>query len=338
MRHIDASTRHTPSRFSTRGLPAWLPAWLPTIAITLAALWWSAPFTVPAAFAHEPDQYNVPPGRSFADVGPELSRWFFKAIDGGVNKTNAQIHAAIEQNRSQSEINRLQSQEQLVANVNAQFPYAIKIIEDLDIQFQSRMLAERYPGQLAGYKSPADVGKVLMYPLNPLRAWTCGSFKSYGVMVGSDKVGHFTDMGRHYYNAYSAARRAGKTEAQALADAVAIGTSDPIMSEAGVLGFWTAGAFSNADLAANFCGMLFYRNLTEPMKLKGVDRPPMVVRDGPYWRIAPHIRPDSDLWAWFVSDHYDETLNPSLYLDFMRSKVREWARNGTTAILNMRTE
>jgi ankyrin repeat protein len=208
----------------------------------------------------------------------------------------------------------------------------------MDKQWDNTNFTERFPGQLAGYKSPPSISKYLMFPLNPLRAWTCGSFKAYGVMVGSDKIGHFTDMGRHYYNAYSAARRAGKTEEQAVADAVAVGTDDPIMSEKGVLGYMTAGAYSNGDLAANFSGMMFYRNLFEQVKLKGVDRPPMCERDGTFWRIAPHVRPDSDLWQWFVSDHFDETLNPSLYLDFMRGGVRDMARSNASAVVDLRAD
>jgi ankyrin repeat protein len=299
---------------------------------------WCAAWLVPVTTAHEPDQYQVPAGRTFADVGPDLSQWFLRAIDGGVNRTNEQIRAAIEQKRSEREIQRLQSAEQVAANVNAQFAYAVTVIEDMDAQFTSAKFAQRYPGQLPGYKSPPSLAKYLMYPLNPLRAWTCGSFRAYGVMVGSDKIGHFTDMGRHYYNAYSAARRAGKSEEQAVAAAVAVGTDDPIMSEKGVLGYMTAGAYSNADLAANFCGMMFYRNLTEPLKLKGVDRPPMLERDGAYWKIAPHVRPDADFWQWFMSDHFDETMNPSLYLDFMRSGIRDIARANSEAIINLRTD
>lgn len=302
-----------------------------------AALWCAAWF-VPVTTGHEPDQYQVPAGRTFADMGPELSRWFFRAIDGGVNRTNEQIRNAIDQKRGEHDIQKLQSPEQLVANVVAQFPYAVTEIEDLDTQLNSPRFAQRYPGTLPGYKSPPSLTKYLMYPLNPLRAWTCGSFNAYGVMMGSDKIGHFTDMGRHYYNAYSAARRAGQSEEKALAAAAAVGTDDPIMSEKGVLGYLTAGAYSNGDLAANFAGMMFYRNLTEPLKLKDVDRPAMLERDGPYWKIAQHVRPDSDFWAWFVSDHFDETLNPSLYLDFMRPGVRDMARVNSEGIINLRAD
>ncbi|CAN5591720.1 hypothetical protein BH09PLA1_BH09PLA1_11120 [soil metagenome] len=318
----------------TLRLPAMQGKLMPAI---VAALWCAA-CPVPVTTAHEPDQYNVPAGRTFADVGPELSLWFFRAIDAGVNLTNQQIRHAVESNWSQREIEKLQSPEQLVANVNAQFPYAVTAIEDLDTQFQSARFVDQYPGQLAGYKSPPSLAKYLMFPLNPLRAWTCGSFKAYGVMMGSDKIGHFTDMGRHYYNAYAAARRRGQNESQAVAAAVAVGTDDPIMSEKGVLGYLTAGAYSNGDLAANFSGMMFYRNLTEPLQLKGVDRPAMLKREGDYWKIAEHVRPDSDFWAWFVSDHFDETLNPSLYLDFMRPGVRDMARANAEGIINGRAD
>jgi hypothetical protein len=68
--------------------------------------------------------------------------------------------------------------------------------------------------------------------------------------------------------------------------------------------------------------MLFYRNLSEAMMLKGQERPPMLVRDGAYWKLAPARAMDSDFFAWFISDQLDEALNPGQFLDFMRDGMR----------------
>src|SRR5438094_401715 len=102
-----------------------------------------------------------------------------------------------------------------------------------------------------------------------------------------------------------------------------LGTEDPVYSERGLLGLVTAGAYSNADLMGNYMGFCFYRNLTEPVMLKGETRPPLLVKEGHYWRLADHVRPDSDFFSWFISDHLNEALNPSLYRDDMKSRIRK---------------
>jgi len=103
-----------------------------------------------------------------------------------------------------------------------------------------------------------------------------------------------------------------------------LGADGPLFfSESALLGEATAGAYSNADLVSNFMGMMFYRNLTDEVSLKGRRIPPMLERDGEYWRISQRVRPDSDFFSLFCSDHLDEALNPSRYVDRLRSKIRK---------------
>src|SRR5205823_6457872 len=135
----------------------------------------------------------------------------------------------------------------------------------------------------------------------------------------------------HYYRTYRDSLRRGATEEQAVRDAIRVGTDGPIYSEKGLLGLVTAGAYSNADLVSNYMGMCFYKNLSEPVMLKGQLRPPMLVLEGNYWRVAPHVRPDSDFFSQFISDHLNEALNPSWYKDQFRPGIRkaivEYRRN-----------
>jgi hypothetical protein len=122
--------------------------------------------------------------------------------------------------RLQSEIEVLQSADAIVAAVNGEFPYAVNIIEDFDHKVQEDPMKQRWPGKLPGYMPPPSMTKYLMYPFNPVRAWDCATLKVYGVYLGADKVGHFVDMGMHYYNAYRAAKRSGASEDDALKAAV----------------------------------------------------------------------------------------------------------------------
>ncbi|HWP41138.1 MAG TPA: hypothetical protein VNL70_09450, partial [Tepidisphaeraceae bacterium] len=221
------------------------------------------------ARAHETDQYTLAPDRELADLGDYLTRYFYNAIERGVNKANARIRSAIQSGAKGQELARLQSADEVTRAVNREFPYAIVLIEGLDGEFTSPRIRARYPGMLPAYKPPPSLAKYIAFPLNPMRAWNCASLKVFGVQLGTDKIGHFTDMGMHYYNAFHAARTRGQSEDRAVQRAIDIGRNDPFRGESALLGFWTAGAYSNADMAINYLGLVFYRNLTEPQMLKG---------------------------------------------------------------------
>lgn len=277
------------------------------------------------ASAHETDQFTVPPGREFADIGGTLSRWGYRAVESGVDRTNNKIRAAIKEKRSEDSLKKLQSPDEVAMAVNAAFPPALFSIEEWDRKVQTAQAKQRFPGRVVGYKPFIGVRKHAEFSLDPFRAWNCATIKGYGVYFGTDKLGHFTDMGKHYYLRYRKERAAGADELRAMAAAISLGADGgPLFfSESGFLGEKTAGAYSNADLVANYMGMMFYRNLTDPISLKGQLRAPMLVRDGPYWKISDHVRPNSHFFSLFFTDHLDEALNPSRYIDRHRDKIRK---------------
>lgn len=275
------------------------------------------------ANAHETDQFTLPPGREFADLSDYFTRVFYDAMARAVEKQNSRIKTAVEKNQKK-EAENLSSADDIALAVNREFPAAMFLINDFDKIALSPEAKLRYPGKLTGYR-PKDFGvrKKVDVPLSPFNAWQCATIRAFGVYFGTDKIGHFTDMGMHYYRAYREARSKGADETKATAAAVKMGCYGPIYSERGILGLATAGAYSNADLVANYMGMCFYRNLTEPVMLKGVERPPLLIKDGKYWKLAEHVRVDSDFFSWFVSDHYNEALNPSMYRADLREKIRK---------------
>ncbi len=129
-----------------------------------------------------------------------------------------------------------------------------------------------------------------------------------GVLLGSDKLGHFFSQGVKYF----ASHLLGESDA----DVVDRGR----YNERWLFGALTTGVYSNADLVANYEGYLFYRGLFEDGVVAG--KPAMVtVRDGR----AVLTRPFS--WADHVNDFWDEALNPSRFdpaLDaYMRRALRE---------------
>jgi hypothetical protein len=95
--------------------------------------------------------------------------------------------------------------------------------------------------------------------------------------------------------------------------------------------------YSNADLCSNFMGFKFLLNLTEPVILKGERRAPLVVRCGVFWRVNDQVRPRSGWFGAFVSDHWNEALNPNLYDVTIRANVRGLLRRRADRIMDFYT-
>ena len=135
--------------------------------------------------------------------------------------------------------------------------------------------------------------------------------------------------------AYLGARKQGLGESEA----VRRRSSSPpattcCLSENGLLGMLTTGIRSNADLAANYAGFKFYRNLTEEVRIGNRVMPPMLVRQGPYWRLNDQVRPDSDFFTAFITPHWNEALNPNVYANVTDARVRAVLRSRCPDLLD----
>lgn len=75
-------------------------------------------------------------------------------------------------------------------------------------------------------------------------------FKANGHIIGSDKIGHFTGIGWEYYK---------KSVLEGEGDLSAIKYGEG--TEKGLFGKRTTGVYSYGDLAANYKGMIFWKNL-----------------------------------------------------------------------------
>ena len=288
------------------------------------------------AVAHETDQFTVPVGHEFADLGSYFNELMYDTIDAGVNRTNERITRAIRANRSRSDIARLQSRDTLAAAVFREFESAYVLIENLERLTKSKAMARKYPGKLIGYETQLhNIYQHVHFPLDPrqvFRLWHASTLKVYGTYHGTDKVGHFTDMGYHYYKAYRRARRKGASEAEATRRAVEVGTDGLLIAETGLVGLLSAGAYSNADLASNYAGLKFYLNLTRRTRIKGELHEPMVNLAGDYWRLDRRVRRGSEFFSAFISDHFNEALNPSRFEAGMRKPVRKAVRKRADSI------
>jgi hypothetical protein len=301
------------------------------------------------AHAHETDQFLMPEAdeSEFADSGRFFSDWFGQAIRRAVDRANASITsaeaAADRPNRSfgsrrHNALKRLdgarleadwyRTQRGIASMVRSELPDALSIIdglewfpptpEELGATSDAVVLYKVHSknGLHTDLHEPLDIRKVG-------RLWRSGTMLAYGTFLGTDKIGHFVDMGYRYFKVYNDGIRQGENADRAMAKAVRYGKDDPFLGENHILGRYSSGAYSNADMASNYVGMLFYVNLTEPVMLKGERRPPMLELVDGRWRVAAWVAEDPDFFRWFISDHYNEALNPSDFEQAMCPKVRE---------------
>jgi hypothetical protein len=295
---------------------------------------------VPAQ-AHESEQYSLPAGRDFADLGPLLSRNFLAAIRDAVAQTNAAIDAVLATGEQPAQLQALQSADHIAGQVWARLFFTYPANELLDLGLISSATRAQYPGLVTMYRpvdSIYDDPLLMMDVSKSVRAFfRAGTVSAGGVLLGTDKIIHFINVGRIYHLHYLDAVANGLSEQDAAWHAVQATGANPLLSEDGLLGLYTTGIRSNGDLAADYAGLKFYRNLSEPVRIGSTLLPPMLQRVGPHWRVA--VQDEDAVFTRFVSPHWNEVLNPNSYLAYVGDRVRsvigsrcddvaDWFRDG----------
>jgi len=280
------------------------------------------------AGAHETDQYTLPIGRDFADLRYAYSRMAYDAIHDAVQFTNTAIRISLQDGRPTAETETLQSADFIAHEVWANLFSVIPTNEIFEAEQNSEAMHARYPGLVLLYQPDQYIysDPLLVIDLTKIvrTFFRSGTMNVGGTLFGTDKLLHFIHMGRIYHSRYLEARAEGLEDQAAVTRAVEVSLgAHPILSENVMLGTVSTGIYSNADLAADYSGLKFYRNLTEPVRMGDVQLPPMLVRDGPYWRLEARVRPGSDFFAAFITPHFNEALNPNSYLARIRPRVRK---------------
>lgn len=298
------------------GLSRVARAALSAVGITLASL--------SGAAAHESEQYTLPIGRDFADLGPYLSRIVYGVLTDAAAQTNDAIGQAINSEQSKQRIAELQSPEYLAGVVWEQFFIAIPTNELLDVSLLSQAVTDQYPGLVTMYRPTVSIYDDPLLVIDLTKAvrtfFRAGTINVNGTLFGTDKLIHFINVGKIYHAKFETRVRQGQPADQAAQAAIKSAARNPLTSEDGVLGMLTTGIHSNGDLAADFAGMQFYRNLATPVKIGSRELPPMMVREGAYWRVQ--ARPDSDFFTAFITPHWNEVLNPNRYARYFSSRLR----------------
>jgi len=158
---------------------------------------------------------------------------------------------------------------------------------------KNRLLIDKYKPKHRGiYKNTKikDVGWVGVLGIT-------GTIKVNSVLIGIDKLGHFICQGLQYYREYMKKLAAGASENDANMAAIKFGHILEMESQ----GLKVDGVYSVGDLAANWQGFKFWKNM-----FKG-DNPYFQLRDGRHF-LAKKFTLEN-----YVTHDFDEALNPSFF-------------------------
>jgi hypothetical protein len=250
--------------------------------------------------ATETDQFTTPP-TPLRDIGPELSRKIVEIIESDPTGRDPERVLSRWVGRN------------MVASRLVRWVRAMPVSGSPD----------RYLPPLTG-----SIYRRVRSPVPRGFRYNAPTVLVHGYYMGTDKIDHFFQQGHDYYARVSRIEAAGGGTPEAIAAAVARG----VRQEHKWFGTLASGVYSNGDLAANYAGMKFYLNLRRPVRIGDRVMPPLLIRTPEGWRLRPGVDPDR-LIEPFLSNHLDESLNPSRYRygrDTIRFHVRarcmRWAQ------------
>lgn len=273
---------------------------------------------VQSVAAFETDQYNLPP-EPLGDIGDELTEYVEQNVKKAVDKTNAEIvrrHSCLANIAAERHSRKCDSAEkgreriEFLRSEAAVAREVFKLLGDGIFPFSRSATwveTHRFRAQPAVYKTdywdsiyltiPADY-----FTLSP-------TVKVYGAEFGTDKIAHFFQQGYTYYKISERAAARNSTPAKAARKAIRWGQQ----TERTYYGTLVSGVYSNADLAANYVGMLFYQGLTREIKIKDETRPAVLLLKNGVWILNPNFNLRESLIKPFFTDHLNEALNPSIF-------------------------
>ena len=278
-----------------------------------------------AALAFETDQFNLPE-KPLADIGAEVTEYVRENVGKAIDKINGEITArrnclerkaaknceSAEKNRAR--LNYLRSDEAVAREV-------FKRLGDGFVPFTaagSWMESHRFKAQPARYKTNLKESIYATFPSNYLTI--SETVNLYGAQFGTDKIAHIFQQGYTYLRICERGLAKGLSKEAAIKKANDWGRR----SERTFYGNLVSGVYSNADLAANFAGLRFYQNLTRAIVIGGESKLPLLVLENGVWNFNENVNLPENLLKPFVSNHFSEALNSSIYTKAfgLRSSVR----------------
>jgi len=263
-------------------------------------------------FAFETDQFTVPP-KPLVDLGAEFQAEVARSVQRACDRVNEHYrdHLAraakarfrfVRESEEKGAADCLREVEIVEAVFNATVRGGYP-----QCQMELWARAGEFARQPARFEVSAgrSVYDTIHRPITVF--YLSPTINLHAVYLGTDKLGHLFEQGYEYWEVFTAEMARGGSEAAAYRKAVKLG----IDQENGFYGTAIDSVYSNGDMAANYAGLKFYLNLTRPMVINGVRREPIVVLRDNEWRVNPAA--DRNFMRVFITDHYNEAMNPSEY-------------------------
>ena len=283
----------------------------------------------PFVAAFETDQYNLPP-QPLGDIGDELSEYVEQNIKKAVEKINAEVirrQSCLENpavkvrspncgsaEKERARLAFLRSDEAIVREIynplgGGIFPFTRSAtwVETHQFRATPALYKTNYLNSIY-FTIPTNY-----FTISP-------TVKVYGAQFGTDKIAHFFQQGYAYYKISERAASKGSAPDEAARKAILWGQK----TERTYYGTMVSGVYSNADLAANYVGMLFYQGLTRELKIKDETRAPVLLLNNGIWIFNSNFNSRELLIKPFFTDHLNEALNPSIISNLigLRTYVR----------------
>lgn len=270
------------------------------------------------AFSFETDQYNLP-AKPLVDIGEEVSQYTEQQLRKAVNKINGEIsirklcvESQLRKSR-QIECDSIQKERTRLEFLRSEYAVASDVYQQLGAgippftKSQNWLNSHKFTAQPARFKTTYGNS---IFAIQPVNYFTISpTVKLYGAQFGTDKIAHLFQQGYTYYQKYNRALANGLTPDKALEKAIRWGQ----MSERTFYGTLISGVYSNGDLSANYAGLKFYFGLTREIKIGNSVRPAvLVIKDG-FWSFNENINLQESLLKPFVSNHFNEAFNPSIF-------------------------
>ena len=277
------------------------------------------------ARATETDQFTLPPA-PLDDLGPDLGAMVLEVLRAEVAQLNVKIDEWMSLNprAAAPPVNEREFAQHIYEQTGVGLP---------ESTVERALRYGTFPGRNVRFK-PAFTESIYAwvaapYPLSHLTT-DCPTIRLYGIDQGTDKIGHVFQQGYEYYTRYEDAVRGGVDEATALSGAVQYG----VLTELGLYGILLTGVYSNGDLAGNYAGLKFFRNLFHEVRIGERTLSPLLRRDGAHWSIDPS-RDNNDVMRPFITEHLNEAWNPSRYyfsVERIRGHVRDRCASWTKQV------
>lgn len=278
-----------------------------------------------AVFAFETDQFNLPP-EPLADIGAEVFDYVKENIEKAFVKINAEIKTRQNclDNKAAGNCEPAETNRQRLNYLRSEAAIARGVFNRLGagiVPFTasgSWLESHRFNAQPARYKTNYEESIYATFPSNYLTI--SETVNLYGAQFGTDKIAHIYQQGYTYLRIYQRALERGLSKEAATKKACDWGRK----SERTFYGNLVSGVYANADLAANFIGLKFYQNLTQPINIGGKTKLPIVVLENGMWKFNDKIELSENLLKPFTTAHLNEVLNSSIYTKFfgLRASVR----------------